>query len=281
MYNFFEFWCEHNKQQKINNHDGRWWTYNTLDDLAAFFPFWSRRQVERITNSLVKQGAVVTGRYNKTPFDRTTWYSPNLGSCSVEITTGGQPKSPSGDSSTYANGDSSDHQTVTTIPVLDQHYNQHDNNTKTDVDNVASTRLDSKKYVYEEIDYYLADYFMRRIAYWNFTFKQPNLKEWASDINKMVRLDKTPRHKIFLTMHVISCDARERFNWRSNILSIKTLRKQLNAGKLNDLHSIICSIGYESPLFDSLECLTKVVGGRTIDYVAKPANLSYELRQPV
>ncbi len=69
------FWIRKNKSSGRNFHNGRTWTYNTLEALAAQFPFWSRRQVERIVSKLKQDGALLTGNFNKNRTDRTVWYA--------------------------------------------------------------------------------------------------------------------------------------------------------------------------------------------------------------
>ena len=39
------FWVAKNRAYGRHFHEGRYWTYNTLEALAKMFPFWTRRQV--------------------------------------------------------------------------------------------------------------------------------------------------------------------------------------------------------------------------------------------
>ena len=70
-------WCKQNKSQGSNFHDGRWWTYNTLQGLAELFPWWTVKQVRRIAESCRAQGALLAARYNEDPKRHTLWYSPS------------------------------------------------------------------------------------------------------------------------------------------------------------------------------------------------------------
>ena len=56
-------------------HNGVFWTRNSIESLSSLFPYWSRKQVGRIINSLLHQKAIVVGNYNDPPCDRTRWYS--------------------------------------------------------------------------------------------------------------------------------------------------------------------------------------------------------------
>lgn len=56
-------------------YEGRYWTYNSLSALERLFPFWTRRQIERIIRDLKKAGVLLTGHYSKNSYDRTTFYA--------------------------------------------------------------------------------------------------------------------------------------------------------------------------------------------------------------
>lgn len=69
------YWIEHNRANGMHFHDGRTWTYNTVDAFTKLFPFWSRGQIRRILKSLEDSGVIVTGNYNQSARDRTIWYA--------------------------------------------------------------------------------------------------------------------------------------------------------------------------------------------------------------
>lgn len=62
-----------------NKRDGRFWVYNTYDNWAEQFPFWSKRTVVRIIDKLESNGLLDVSNYNKVRFDRTKWYTINYG----------------------------------------------------------------------------------------------------------------------------------------------------------------------------------------------------------
>ena len=68
-------WISRNVANNTNFHDGRYWTFNSAQAYSIMFPFWSERQIRRILQSLVRQGVILTGNYNKIAYDRTYWYS--------------------------------------------------------------------------------------------------------------------------------------------------------------------------------------------------------------
>lgn len=70
-----QFWIQKNEANGKHFHDGRFWTYNSIEAFTKLFPFWTARQIRRILKSLEEKGVVVTGNYNTSAYDRTTWYA--------------------------------------------------------------------------------------------------------------------------------------------------------------------------------------------------------------
>jgi hypothetical protein len=61
-----------------NVHDGRVWTYQSLNDLrVSYFPFWSKATIGRAVRSLVERDLLIVGNFNRAGFDRTPWYALN------------------------------------------------------------------------------------------------------------------------------------------------------------------------------------------------------------
>ena len=69
------FWVIRNRANGKNFFDGRTWTYNSVRAFKELFSFWSTQQLRRVLDSLLKQGVIVKGNYNKNPYDRTLWYA--------------------------------------------------------------------------------------------------------------------------------------------------------------------------------------------------------------
>lgn len=70
------FWYKENRANGRNYQDGRWWTYNSVSALAQLFPWWSAKQLRRISESCREQGAILTANFNENQRDRTLWYTP-------------------------------------------------------------------------------------------------------------------------------------------------------------------------------------------------------------
>lgn len=69
------YWLELNKKNKINLHEGRHWTYNTINEWQEEFPFWSKETVKRAFNKLRDLGIIQVGNFNVYKMDRTLWYT--------------------------------------------------------------------------------------------------------------------------------------------------------------------------------------------------------------
>ena len=70
-----QYWIEHNEANASYFHNGRFWTWNTVDAFVKIFEFWSRGQIRRILKSLEDKGVIMTGNYNQRAGDRTMWYA--------------------------------------------------------------------------------------------------------------------------------------------------------------------------------------------------------------
>lgn len=71
----FQHWVMVNKRLNRNFIDGRTWSYQTLKEIAANFPYLSVKQIERIITKLVDLKVLIKGNYNKSAYDRTIWYA--------------------------------------------------------------------------------------------------------------------------------------------------------------------------------------------------------------
>ena len=69
------FWCRRNAVNGENIHDGKAWTYNSLDAWAAMYPYLSKKQIRLALSKLIEGGYIVDGDWNQNRFDRTKWYA--------------------------------------------------------------------------------------------------------------------------------------------------------------------------------------------------------------
>ena len=71
----FQHWISVNQRLKRNLHDEKTWTYQSSKEIAAHYPYWTPRQVQRIIRSLIRQKVLIAKNYNKTAMDKTPWYA--------------------------------------------------------------------------------------------------------------------------------------------------------------------------------------------------------------
>jgi hypothetical protein len=71
----FRFWIAKNRADKINLHDGKTWTFNSLTAWQKLFPYMSIQTLRTAVNKLKDAGIIQTGNYNQKAYDKTTWYS--------------------------------------------------------------------------------------------------------------------------------------------------------------------------------------------------------------
>jgi hypothetical protein len=76
LYNI-RFWLKRNKANKKHLYKDRYWTYNTYEVYAEFFPFWSESQVKRIVKKLKDFNILLVDNFNENKWDKTNWYSIN------------------------------------------------------------------------------------------------------------------------------------------------------------------------------------------------------------
>lgn len=69
------YWCEKNKANNQNFHDGNYWTYNSIKAFASMFKYMSEKKITSALKNLEDAGVIIAGCYNANPYDRTKWYA--------------------------------------------------------------------------------------------------------------------------------------------------------------------------------------------------------------
>ncbi len=69
------WWIIQNRANKRHNHDGRTWTYNSIEAFAKIWPYWKPRQIRYIFEFLIAEGIILSGNFNTKKNDRTLWYA--------------------------------------------------------------------------------------------------------------------------------------------------------------------------------------------------------------
>lgn len=112
LYKNIQYWCEKNRTNEQNEHDGLYWTYNSIKAYCEQFPYLTAKQIRKALNDLEEAGYLKTGNYNDDPRDRTKWYAdtsiinnievPNPSDCSCPK---GQAELPSEDETVAPEGE--------------------------------------------------------------------------------------------------------------------------------------------------------------------------------
>lgn len=73
------YWIEGNRERQSEQHykEGRWWTYNTLEEWTQQFPWWSTSTLRRIFGTLQDRDLIFVEKLADSAYDRTNWYSIN------------------------------------------------------------------------------------------------------------------------------------------------------------------------------------------------------------
>lgn len=69
------YWIEKNKKANRNFHQGKHWTYNTIEEWQEEFPFWSKDTVRRTFKKLRESKIIIVDNFNKSQIDKTLWYT--------------------------------------------------------------------------------------------------------------------------------------------------------------------------------------------------------------
>lgn len=64
-----------NARNGRNFHDGRYWSYNSLNAFTAEYEYMTVSQIRTALDKLEAEGLILTGNFNKNPYDRTKWYA--------------------------------------------------------------------------------------------------------------------------------------------------------------------------------------------------------------
>lgn len=100
------YWIQKNKENGKHFHDGRYWTYNTVAAFHSLMPFMSENVINTALAKAEAEGLLVTGNYNKLPFDRTKWYAlTEKGEMLFQAQQNAATDSPSGSESISQNGE--------------------------------------------------------------------------------------------------------------------------------------------------------------------------------
>lgn len=76
IYDHICFWCDFNKKKKVNLIKGKYWMYQPLEKMCAYFSFYTYNQVYNGVKKLIECNLIETGYFNTKKSNRTRWYTP-------------------------------------------------------------------------------------------------------------------------------------------------------------------------------------------------------------
>lgn len=69
------FWIQKNMANKKHFHEGRYWTYNSVDAYSILFPYLTKKQIRTTIDKCAELGLILKDNFNDNHYDRTIWYS--------------------------------------------------------------------------------------------------------------------------------------------------------------------------------------------------------------
>lgn len=75
LYKNIQYWCLKNKANEINEHDGLFWTYNSMKAYQELFPYLGVKAIRAGLDKLEERGYIKVGNFNENKRDRTRWYA--------------------------------------------------------------------------------------------------------------------------------------------------------------------------------------------------------------
>lgn len=216
------FWLKNNKSKGKNHFEGRTWMYETVAEMAAHFSYLTDRQIRFCVDKLLKEKILIKGYFNKSKFDRTTWYALN-------------------DESPLKNSICQNCQMGST-----ELSNETDEIGKT-LYNVIDMKTDKKTDMSEpstqhNINYHdtpgsehslgRANFLYSKLKEINPKLSEPNFMKWEKDLEKMIRVDKRTDEELKKIIEYIveqHKTASGDFTWSNAVQSPEKLRKHFAA----------------------------------------------------
>lgn len=232
-------------QKSTNEHNGKFWVYNSYEKWQEQFEFWGLNTIKRTLANLKKMGLIKIQQLSADKRDKTNYYALDyqaidLLECSNVVE---KPKNKGETDHKPDMGqcidpkwtDASTQNGTMHRPKLTSCYKNNNFNTETTTEtttenkkNIQKIKPKSKAITKPSEDATrLATYLLRHILKLNPKFKQPpNIELWAKDIDLMLRLDKRTVAEVKDCISWIYSPDGE--FWRKVVLSGKKLREKFD-----------------------------------------------------
>lgn len=74
LYSNIQHWVAKNEANNKHEHEGRYWTYNSMKAFSSLFDYLSEKQIRAALDKLLDGGYIGKGNFNQIGYDRTLWY---------------------------------------------------------------------------------------------------------------------------------------------------------------------------------------------------------------
>jgi hypothetical protein len=195
------FWIEYNRRKNTNFREGTTWFYQSISEMQKFLFYLSPKQIKYAIQKLLHEKIIIKNNFNKNKFDRTPWYalSPEFSKNVFE-----RPG--------LALGRDEPHPSI------------NDSDKETDKEKEISAPDVADPFSFSSQILELSQSLLKNIRLMLPSFKEPNLKEWQLQIDRMIRIDKRTPEEI---KKIIDWLPRDMF-WSEVILSTVNLRKNFD-----------------------------------------------------
>ncbi len=202
----FQYWILRNKRLKRNLHDDRTWSYQTITEIAAVFPYWSVKQVERLIAKALKLKIIKKGNFNRSKYDRTSWYAFENEE-KFSISRNREMEEPE-------SGNGKD-------------------DIGTPIPDTIPDPLTDKTLAPSQATAFACSFF-QRLKKINPKQKKPNLAQWAKEIDQMIRLDERSYEDAERILEW--AQSQEDDYWPTVFQSPRTLRKLFDRALIKMAH---------------------------------------------
>jgi hypothetical protein len=228
----FQFWIRLNRSKGLNIRNGSCWTYQSRKDIQLHFPYWNIEKVKYICEKLVNIGVLITANFNRSPLDRTLWYSfvdEKLFKVDEESLKNLYERQKYPSQKIFENPRDSKKVCVKEKVPLEKEKVPNiykDTDTKQQIQKEKNKQKDSET---PPLSLRLAISFFEKLLKINPTIDKPCLEKWAKVFDFMLRVDARTEEQINAIIdYVISTrniPSSNGFSWSSVILSPAALRK--------------------------------------------------------
>lgn len=252
----FQHWIEFNQRTKKNYREGRTWSYQTFEEISEWFPYLTADQVRDLLHRLCEgknrkskrdelefEPVLIKGNFNKTKYDKTTWYA----FINEKMFTKGEiPKNPQ--------GKSPDPENEIPAPIPD---------TKTDTKKKLASSLDSSESILKEEPPKEKSFFQLTSATMKLNVaRMSDLCLPPDECSKLCRHDPEIIEKAMKHLEIQTEVVRKPYTWLQNCIRNEWWNEKAQSNKQLDYYTM-----FKTSLNDlckQIKLFTKIVVGEEV-----------------